>query len=160
MSSSSAGAHLAVTSGQLFWKVLVIMCVIFICTVEATWIPIFTCFWFCKDRVAERLIYFAGLCDARSVDSFCVYFGWATNLFYCCINKCERNNLVLYLLPISFIYWRSELANIMLNICCYSGIWFWDVLWPSLPSPPLYGTTADIFFLVVVLRRASPVVSQ
>ncbi|KAF8691906.1 hypothetical protein HU200_040023 [Digitaria exilis] len=41
MSTSSSGAHLAITSGQLFWKVLVIMSVVLICTVEATRIPMF-----------------------------------------------------------------------------------------------------------------------
>lgn len=41
MSSSSSSAHLAVTSGQLFWKVLVNMCVVLIYTVEVTCIPSF-----------------------------------------------------------------------------------------------------------------------
>ncbi|KAG2582967.1 purple acid phosphatase 23-like isoform X1 [Panicum virgatum] len=40
-SSSSCGAHQAITSGQLFWNVSVIVCVCLICTVEATSIPIF-----------------------------------------------------------------------------------------------------------------------
>jgi hypothetical protein len=41
MSSSRSSAHLAVTSAQLFWKLLVNMCVVLIYTVEATCIPSF-----------------------------------------------------------------------------------------------------------------------
>ncbi|KAG2577984.1 purple acid phosphatase 23-like isoform X1 [Panicum virgatum] len=40
-STSSCGAHRDEISGQLFWNVFVIMCVVLICTVEATSIPIF-----------------------------------------------------------------------------------------------------------------------